>query len=147
MAPVTGSSAEPECQVIQAEDHYEGKQRVDMFAGISAQSVGARGLCMHVVVIPPGAGGEVHLHEEHETGIYVLEGAARTRYGAGLAKEIIVRAGEFLYIPAGVPHCPENLSPTEPARAVLARTDPDEQESVVLLTAAGHRPQPPGSGQ
>ena len=43
-----------------------------------------------------------------------------------------VTAGDFIYIPAGVPHLPYNASETEPATAVLARTDPNEQESVVL---------------
>ena len=41
-------------------------------------------------------------------------------------------AGDVLLIPAGVPHLPANLS-GEPASAVIARTDPHEQESVVLL--------------
>ncbi len=42
-------------------------------------------------------------------------------------------AGDFMYIPANVPHLPINPSPTETAVAILARTDPMEQESVVLL--------------
>ena len=31
-----------------------------------------------------------------------------------------------------MPHLPANASDTEPCSAVLARTDPNEQESVVL---------------
>ena len=42
-------------------------------------------------------------------------------------------AGLIVYIPANVPHLPYNLSETEPCTAVIARTDPNEQESVVLL--------------
>jgi uncharacterized RmlC-like cupin family protein len=38
-----------------------------------------------------------------------------------------------VYIPRGVPHQPVNTSPTEPLLAIIARTDPNEQESVVLL--------------
>ncbi|MNG40163.1 Cupin domain protein [compost metagenome] len=41
--------------------------------------------------------------------------------------------GDFLYIPAGMPHLPYNPSDTEPCSCVLARTDPNEQESVHLL--------------
>ena len=33
----------------------------------------------------------------------------------------------------GIPHLPYNPSADEPCTAVLARTDPNEQESVVLL--------------
>ena len=39
----------------------------------------------------------------------------------------------MVYIPAGVPHLPINASEHEPATCVVARTDPNEQESVVLL--------------
>ncbi len=40
------------------------------------------------------------------------------------------QAGDFLYIPPDLPHEPINLSDTETAEAIVARTDPDEQESV-----------------
>ena len=53
-------------------------------------------------------------------------------YGQNLEEHMEVVAGDFIYIPAGVPHLPYNASETEPATAVLARTDPNEQESVVL---------------
>ncbi len=38
-----------------------------------------------------------------------------------------------IFPPAGMPHLPYNPSETEVATAVIARTDPNEQESVVLL--------------
>ncbi len=41
-------------------------------------------------------------------------------------------AGDFVYIPAGIPHLPMNCS-DEVCVVVIARTDPKEQESVVLL--------------
>ncbi len=54
-------------------------------------------------------------------------------YGDRLEQHLMVRAGEFLYIPAGMPHLPYNPSTTEDCVAVIARTDPNEQESVVLM--------------
>ncbi len=36
-----------------------------------------------------------------------------------------------MFIPANVPHQPINMSATEPAKALIARNDPNEQESVV----------------
>jgi uncharacterized RmlC-like cupin family protein len=86
---------------------------------------------MHLVVIPAGARAEPHIHVGHETGIYVLEGTVCTRWGERLQNEVISRAGEFLFIPPGVPHEAINLSDTEPARAVIARNDPAEQDRVV----------------
>ena len=54
------------------------------------------------------------------------------RYGPGLAKRSELRAGDFLYVPPGTPHLPVNRS-ASPMVAVVARTDPAEQESVVVL--------------
>ena len=63
----------------------------------------------------------------------VLSGRAEMRHGEGLRERLTAGPGDSVYIPAGVPHRPANLSDTEPVRAVIARTDPNEQESVVLL--------------
>jgi len=106
------------------------RQRLPYFIGISGQTVGARGLSMHIVVIPPGARADPHLHVGYETGIYVLEGRVRTRWGAALENEVISEPGDFLFVPPGVPHEAINLSDTEPARAVVARNDPAEQDKV-----------------
>jgi uncharacterized RmlC-like cupin family protein len=132
--------AEPTCRVIRAGGTYSGVQGFDYFEGVSAQSAGSTGICMHLLTIPPGGAAKPHLHEAHETAIYVLSGVARMRFGEGLEEELEVGAGEFLYIPAGMPHLPYNPSESEPATALLARTDPNEQESVVLLDEAGRRP-------
>ena len=106
------------------------KQKLPYFVGISGQTVGASGLSMHLVVIPPGARSDPHIHLGHETGIYVLEGTVRTRWGADLENEIVSQAGDFLFVPPGVPHEAINLSATEPARAVVARNHPAEQDLV-----------------
>lgn len=106
------------------------RQRLPYFVGISGQSVGAQGLSMHLVAIPPGGRAEPHVHIGYETGIYVLEGRVCTRWGTRLENEIVSEAGEFLFIPPGVPHEAINLSASEVARAVVARNDPAEQDKV-----------------
>jgi uncharacterized RmlC-like cupin family protein len=106
------------------------RQRLPYFVGISKQTVGASGLSMHLVVIPPGGRSEPHSHLDYETGIYVLEGTVQTRWGRALEHEVVSRAGDFLFIPPGMPHEAINLSATEPARAVVARNDPAEQDRV-----------------
>lgn len=114
-------------------DHvYDGKQGFSYFEGIARESVGAQGICMHLLTIPPGGRAKAHLHEAHETTIYMLEGAADMYWGHTLEHHMHMTAGEMLYIPAGMPHLPFNSS-DKPARAVIARTDAHEQESVVLL--------------
>ena len=121
------------CKLIRPTSHYDGKQGFNYVEGISAETVGATGICMNYLVVPPGQHSKAHLHENHETAIYVISGHVKMWYGDNLEQSMEIKAGEFLYIPAGMPHLPANLSETEPCIAVLARTDPNEQESVVLL--------------
>ena len=135
----------PGCRVIRPGDGYGGKQGLAYGAGVSAESAGATGLCLHTVVIPPGGRAAAHLHEHHESAVYVIEGVSEMWWGEQLAHRDVVSAGEFIFIPAGVPHLPVNPSSTDPVTAVIARTDPNEQESVVLLPELD-RLVPPASG-
>ncbi len=122
----------PACVVVKSADPFQSKQGLQNFVGISAETAGSRGLCMHLVTIPPGGRARAHLHENHETAVYVLSGEVEMWFGEQLEEHLVCRAGEFAYIPANMPHVPANPHPTEPSVAVLARTDPREQESVVL---------------
>lgn len=121
----------PTCRVVRGEGSYDGKQGFTYASGISTESAGAHGICMHMLRLPPGARAKAHLHAAHETAIYMISGRAEMWYGDRLEQQLTVVAGEYLYIPAGVPHLPYNPGPDE-AVAILARTDPNEQESVVL---------------
>lgn len=109
------------------------KQGLPNFVGVSAATAGARGLSMHMVIVPPGGTAEAHYHDGYETAIYVLAGTVKTLYGAHLEHESINVAGDFIFIPPNLPHQAINLSQTEPARALVARNDPQEQERVVLV--------------
>jgi uncharacterized RmlC-like cupin family protein len=120
------------CKLVHGGETYDGKQGLGYFAGISAESAGSEALCMHLLTIPPGASAKPHYHEAHESAVYVLEGEAEMRHGSNLDQIMRVKAGDFIYIPAGMPHQPYNPS-DRPVRALIARTDPNEQESVVML--------------
>ena len=119
-----------EVRAIRPDREVLTRQRPPYFVGISGETVGASGMSMHLVTIPPGAKSEPHYHVGYETGIYVLEGKVLTRWGAKLENEVISEAGEFLFIPPGVPHEAINLSTTETARAVVARNHPAEQDQI-----------------
>jgi len=54
-------------------------------------------------------------------------------HGERLEGHLFVRAGDFLYIPADMPHLPYNPSDTENCVAVIARRILMNRESVVLL--------------
>lgn len=121
------------CQLIRAGTTFEGAQKLLYNVGISAESVGATGIHMQLCTIPPKARSKAHKHASHETAIYALSGESHVWYGERLENHCVVRPGDFFYIPANVPHLPFNTSETEPAVVLIARTDPNEQESVELL--------------
>jgi uncharacterized RmlC-like cupin family protein len=124
---------QPTCVLISRSGTYRGKQGLEYFDGISSETSGARALCLHVVTIAPGARARPHLHENHESAVYVIAGEAGMWYGEGLSSHMWLRAGDFALIPANVPHLPYNASDTVPCVGLVARTDPNEQESVTLL--------------
>lgn len=121
-----------DCRKLRPTGLYDGRQGFTYNEGVSAQSVGATGICMHLLTIPPGGRARAHKHASHETAIYVLQGETVMWWGERLENRMEVSEGEILYIPADMPHLPMNLS-DRPAVAVIARTDPNEQESVTLL--------------
>jgi uncharacterized RmlC-like cupin family protein len=129
----TETTLKPDCRLIRpGATTYAGKQGFDYIEGITAEVVGAKGICMMLLTIPPGGRAKAHMHEGHETAIYILSGETHVWYGDRMEQHAVTKAGDMFYIPAGVPHLPVNLG-TEPCVAVIARTDPNEQESVVLL--------------
>jgi uncharacterized RmlC-like cupin family protein len=125
------------CVIIRGDETYDGKQGVSLAIGVSQASAGSRALCLHVLTIPPGTRGTPHLHEGHETAIYIAAGEVEVWHGTGLARRAALRAGDFLYVPPGTPHLPVN-SGEVPMVAVVARTDPAEQESVLVLDLPPH---------
>jgi uncharacterized RmlC-like cupin family protein len=126
------------CRVVEAGEPFVGKQGFSYAPAISAETVGAKAIHMQVLTVPPGGRAKAHKHAHHETAIYAISGVAGMYYGERLEHHLTLRPGEFLYIPADMPHLPYNISKTEPAIAIIARTDPNEQESVVLLPELDH---------
>ena len=120
-----------ELRVIRPKRAAKGRQQLDYFLGISGETCGSTGLAMHLVIVPPGASAEPHFHDGYETAIYQLEGLVETRYGPELEQSVVTQGGDFLFVPPGVPHQAVNLSETEPAVAIIARNDANEQERVV----------------
>ncbi len=121
------------CKLVRAAEIVVGKQGLSYAPGISSESVGANAIHLELLTIPPGGRAKAHKHAAHETAIYVISGETVTYFGERLEQQFVSRAGDFVYIPANMPHLPLNASASETAVAVVARTDPNEQESVVLL--------------
>ena len=119
--------------VVPGGEIYQGKQGLDYTPGVSAETVGSQALWLGTVPLPPGGGRtKAHLHENHESALYMISGENVEVYtGEQLEHRDFANAGDYLYFPAGVPHVAVNRGET-PAVFVAARTDPNEQESVVM---------------
>ena len=85
------------------------------------------------MTLPPGGGRtKAHIHENHESAFYMISGENVEVYtGEELEHRDFANAGDYFYFPAGVPHVAVNRG-ERPAVFVGARTDPNEQESVVM---------------
>ena len=117
----------------------------DYRAGVVAETVASERLALQLVRIQPGIRSQAHSHGEHESAAYVLEGEVVTWYGDGLLKHVTARAGDFVFIPAGVPHVAANYGDVD-AVALMARSDPGAQESVETfpqLDRLAHLLEPP----
>ncbi|MEO0916690.1 MAG: cupin domain-containing protein [Pseudomonadota bacterium] len=121
-----------DCVKLRPGGIYDGKQGFSYFEGIAKETVGSSGICMHLLTVPPGGRAKAHKHATHETAIYIISGHAKMYWGDSLEHLMETSPGDLIYIPADVPHLPLNDGSVE-AVAVIARTDPHEQESVVLL--------------
>ena len=117
----------------------------DYAAGVVAETVACERIALQLVRIQPGVRSQAHSHGEHESAAYVLEGEVVTWYGEALEKHVTATVGDFVFIPAGVPHVAANYGDTD-AVALMARSDPQAQESVETfpeLDRLGHILKPP----
>lgn len=131
---VSPARAEPTGTVvnIHPSSAQDNKQGLPQFVGISGTNSGAKSISMNKVLIPPRGSAKAHTHSNFESVIYVLKGRVKTYFGNDLKESVVSEEGDFIYIPPDVPHYPVNLSTSEPAIGIVARTDADEQEHVIL---------------
>jgi uncharacterized RmlC-like cupin family protein len=112
-------------RVVHPPDRQDGSgQGVVREFGISRTSAGSSHLSMAYGVVPAGATSTRHSHP-FETAVFVISGRARAYFGATDEEWVDVGEGDFLYIPAEVPHRTANIGDT-PTAYVLARAAPED---------------------
>ena len=124
--------------VVRPGSEVMGRQALPYFVGISGASAGATAISMNLVIVPPGGAAEPHSHRGFESAVYLVSGRVEVHYGPSLAQRVTLDAGEFLFMPADVPHQPVYHSEDEPAIALVARNDANEQESIERFHDASH---------
>ena len=127
------TDADEDIVIVRPETETLSKQRLPYFVGISGSSAGSTRISMNLVVIPPSTAAEPHSHRGYETAVYIMKGRVDVRYGHHLERLMSLEEGDFIFIPADLPHQPVNLDPVEPAHCIVARNDANEQESVEIF--------------
>jgi len=73
-------------------------------------------MTLGIAELNPGKSNPVHVHDNCEEVIYILSGSCEQRVGE---RTVVMKAGDTLHIPAGVPHTARALG-NEPMRFVVA---------------------------
>jgi uncharacterized RmlC-like cupin family protein len=119
--------------VVHGSQPYASAQGSHYAPGVSAETVGATSLFLGMVTLPGGQRTKAHVHARHESAHFMLSGEEVELWtGPRLERCQVARPGDYLFIPAGLPHVAVNRSST-PAVFVGARNEATAQESVVLL--------------
>jgi uncharacterized RmlC-like cupin family protein len=120
-------------KIVRAGDSHVAAQGSVYRHGVSAETVGAAAIWLGEVTLPAGARTSAHRHDGHETAMLMTGGREIELWsGVGLAHRDHMRPGDYVFVPAGVPHVAVNRS-AEPATFLGARNDPAANESVVLM--------------
>lgn len=119
-------------QVVGPGRTYVGRQGFTYGAGASAETVGARQICMNVLPMAPGLRAKAHYHDGIETIAYMLEGSCVVRYGERMEHSVEVRQGEQIFVPADVPHAPCNEGDA-PCTWLVVHASGSDQDGIVLL--------------
>ena len=91
-------------------------------AAVCAELGVTSGMWGGTFLVEPGARTGIHHHGSQETIVYVLEGEAYVEWGEHGEHNATVRGGDFLHVPAGLPHREINPSSDKPFRWIVIRS-------------------------
>jgi uncharacterized RmlC-like cupin family protein len=124
--------SQQKASVVRSGAGYRAEQGSDYEPGVSAETVGSKSLWLGMITLPPGKRTRAHVHEHHETALYMLSGDELELWtGDQLEYRDIVRPGDYIFIPANMLHVAVNRS-SQPAVFIGSRNEATAQESVVL---------------
>jgi uncharacterized RmlC-like cupin family protein len=119
--------------VVSGSEPYTSAQGSRYVPGISTETVGAASIFLGAITLPGGQRTKAHVHARHESAHYMLSGEEVELWtGPRLEHREVARPGDYLFVPAGLPHVAVNRGAT-PAVFIGARNEATAQESVLLL--------------
>ena len=92
---------------------------------VGPERMGSEKIRFKITEYQPGFTHKLHMHPAQEEVIFVLEGRGITETRED---KIEIGPGSVVFVPAGVYHATLNLSSTEPLRAVIVKSPPDDEE-------------------
>jgi uncharacterized RmlC-like cupin family protein len=118
--------------VVKAAPEHRVQQGSDYRAGVSAETTGSQVIWLGLMALPPGGRTKAHVHEHHETALYMMSGDALELWtGDELEHCEAVRPGDFVYVPANVLHVAVNRGAMT-AVFIGSRNEATARESMVL---------------
>jgi uncharacterized RmlC-like cupin family protein len=120
-------------RVVSGGAPYRSEQGSIYAPGISKETAGSQAVFLGQVTLGPRERTRAHIHEGHESAFYLLSGENVELWtGERLQHCERAQAGDYLFIPANVPHVAVNRSARLPAVFIGVRNEPTAQESVVM---------------
>jgi uncharacterized RmlC-like cupin family protein len=119
--------------VVNGSEPYTSAQGTVYAPGVSAETTGAVSLFLGIVTLPAGERTKAHVHARHESAFYMLSGEEVELWtGPQLRDRVVARPGDYLFVPAGMPHVAVNRSTARAAVFIGARNESTAQESVLM---------------
>ncbi|HEY1576072.1 MAG TPA: cupin domain-containing protein [Terracidiphilus sp.] len=109
-------------QLDSATAQTPGSQR---FAAIHAGAGIESPMWGGLFLVEPGASTGIHHHGEQHTIAYVLSGSSYMRWGEQGEFNATLQAGDFLFVPAWLPHQEMNPSSEVPFQWIVVRSTPE----------------------
>jgi uncharacterized RmlC-like cupin family protein len=132
-------SAPHKASVLKSGAVYRAEQGSDYEPGVSAETVGSKSLWLGMIALPPGQRTRAHVHEHHETALYMLSGDEMELWtGDQLQYRDVVHPGDYIFIPANMLHVAVNRG-NHSAVFIGSRNEATAQESVVLHPEMDHK--------
>jgi uncharacterized RmlC-like cupin family protein len=95
---------------------------MERLAGVAASTAGASRIWMGRAIGPPGMNSGPHHHGDAESAVYVISGHGRICFGEDYGDFLDAGPGDFVFIPAHLPHVEMNLSDDEAFVVIVARS-------------------------
>ena len=128
----TSVAVSNKASVVKSGAGYRAEHGSDYEPGVSAETVGSKSLWLGMITLPPGKRTRAHVHEYHETALYMLSGDEMELWtGDQLQYRDIVGPGDYIFIPTNMLHVAVNRG-AKPAVFIGSRNEATAQESVVL---------------